>query len=578
MNIIDAANNLFDRLQKRWTPCCFYPILLGGLVLIGLLPLLMPGIPNGHDLYYHLSRLHAMNVNLHLGEFPSMINHEALCGYGYATGLFYPDLLLYPALLLMQCGIGMITAYKLFIVMEILAISFSAYYCAIKISGSCFGAFISAILYTWSSYLATDIFIREAFGECCFFIFMPWIILGIYEITLGDPRNFLYLSFGFAGLVCSHNLSICLMAVVCAVFMAFNVVHFLREPRRCFYLLLSPIPTILVGLAYLLPTFEQLYRLDFIIEHEKNEDVLQRCMPFLKLVLEIPTSKMSYWYPAGIGTMMFIVALQRFRLPSVKQTAEELFRDTLLIAGFCCLLMATDMPSWEGWAKPLAVIQFPWRFFGPATAFLAFGNGLVLSTLVKHNHSQERNWVWLVICGTAFAWFVNVGYLYAARIYEHDITKSYHVGRRQEASGIHYLINGALNDDDIRARQDVAIAAHPLDIQLSRPKTNLLQFSFSGNTLDNDVELPLVPYYGYVAQLQTDNMAHDLTVGLGPNKLLSVHIPREYANGIISIHYKGTLVQRLSYTISLVSAITILAFCIIRRRKYRKRNASLKAS
>ena len=69
--------------------------------------------------------------------------------------------------------------------------------------------------------------------------------------------------------------------------------------------------------------------------------------------------------------------------------------------------------------------------------------------------------------------------------------------------------------------------------------TNLLQLSFSGNTLDNDVELPLAPYYGYIAQLQADNMAHDLAIGLSLNKLLSVHIPRDYANGVISIRYKA---------------------------------------
>ncbi|MBR4676276.1 MAG: hypothetical protein IKP00_17600 [Victivallales bacterium] len=574
MNIIDSTNNLFDSLYKRLTPQRFYPMLLGVLVLGGLLPLLMPGLPSGHDLYYHLSRLHAMDVNLRLGEFPSMINHEALGGYGYATGLFYPDLFLYPALLLMRCGIGIVAAYKCLIVIGLLGIAFSAYYCARKLSASCFGAFITAILYSWSSYIASDLFIREAFGECCFFIFMPWIILGLYEITLGDPRKFWYLSLGFAGLVCAHSLSLFIMAVVCAVFFSFNVVHFLREPRRILFLAISPIPTILVGMAYLLPTIEQFSHLNFIIEYEKNENILERCMPFLKLVLEIPTSKMDYWYPAGIGTMMVIVALQRFRLPALRRTPSEHFRDMILIAGFCCLLMATDMPSWQGWAKPLAVIQFPWRFFGPATAFLAFGCGLVLPMLVGQDHSHERSWVWLVIFGAAFAWFVNVGYFYAARISEHDITKNYRIGRPQEASGLHYLVKDGLLDKEIRLRGDVAMSSHPLDIVLSRPQTNLLQLSFSGNTTDNDVELPLVPYYGYAAQLQMEGTTQNLKVGLGPNKLLSVHIPRECTNGIIRVCYKATRLQRLSQAISLVSVSILLVFCIVKWRRQWKQPTS----
>ena len=39
-------------------------------------------------------------------------------------------------------------------------------------------------------------------------------------------------------------------------------------------------------------------------------------------------------------------------------------------------------------------------------------------------------------------------------------------------SGIHYLIKGTLNDDDIRTRQGVAIPTHPPDILLSPPQNN----------------------------------------------------------------------------------------------------------
>ena len=75
MNIVDWTSSRFDSLRERLGENRFYMSLLGVLVIVGLLPLLMPGLPSGHDLYYHLSRLHAMDVNFRLGEFPSMINH-----------------------------------------------------------------------------------------------------------------------------------------------------------------------------------------------------------------------------------------------------------------------------------------------------------------------------------------------------------------------------------------------------------------------------------------------------------------------------------------------------------------------
>ena len=570
MNIVDWTSRRFDSLRERLGESRFYASLLGVLVVVGLLPLLMPGIPFGHDLYYHLSRLHAMDVSFRLGEFPSMINHEALVGYGYATGLFYPDLFLYPAVLLMKCGMGIVAAYKCLIAAGVSAAAFSAYFCARRLSATCFGAFAAAVLYSWSSYLATDLFVRQAFGEFCFFVFMPWIILGLYEIVMGDPRRFPYFTFGFAGLVCAHSLSLFMSAVVCAVFILFNAVRFLREPRRILYLALAPVPAVLVGAAFLVPMFEQFAHLHFLIEGEKNGDILLRCMPFLKLVLEIPTSKADVWIPSGVGTMLVVVALQRFRLPAPGRTPRELFRDMLLVAGLCCLLMSTEMPSWKGAFKFLAVVQFPWRFFGPATAFLAFGGGLALAALVGRDSARERHWTWLVICGAAFAWFVNVGYVYAVRISERAIVRAYRSGRPQEASGIHYLIRDGLRDDAIRARGDVVTSSSPVDVKLSRPQADVVQLDFSRNAADNDVELPLLPYWGYAAQLRSpDGTERPLGVGLGPNKLLSVRIPRAHADGTVRVRYRATFLQRLSQVVSLVSALGFLSLWLFLRRRGR---------
>lgn len=567
MNIVDWTASRFDALRARFGESRFYPALLGALLLCGLAPLLAPGIPNGHDLYYHLSRLHAMAVNFSLGEVPSMVNHEALAGYGYATGLFYPDFFLYPAVLLMKCGMGILAAYKCMVVACVFATAYGAYFCARRLSATCFGAFATALLYAWSSYFAVDVFVRAAFGEWSMFVFAPWIILGLYETVLGEPRRFPYLSFGFAGLALAHSLSLLMMGAICAAFVAFNAVRILREPRRILYLALSPVPVALVSLAYILPMLEQFAHLHFHIEIEDNAGILSRCMPPLKMLLELPASKAEYWIPPGIGTMLAIAALQRFRLAS-RRTAPELFRDMLLVAGVCCLLMSSEMPPWKGAFKPLAVIQFPWRFFGPATAFLAFGGGLALSALTAGDGARERRWVWRVVCGAAFAWFVNVGYFYTARYCERDFMFGYRVGRPQEASGIHYLIKDGLRDTAIRARGDVAVASAPVDVKLARPRPDVLRMEFSGNAADNEIELPIVPYYGYIALLERpDGTRERLETCLGPGKLLAVRIPAACAEGAVAVRYEATPLQRISQFVSLASAIAFCAFFVAMKRR-----------
>ena len=117
----------------------------------------------------------------------------------------------------------------------------------------------------------------------------------------------------------------------------------------------------------------------------------------------------------------------------------------------------------------------------------------------------------------------------------------------------------------------MATAAHPLDVKLSRPQKDVLQVDFSKNAGDNDVELPILPYYGYAAQLCTpDGTRERLKVGLGPNKLLSVHIPRERASGVISVRYEATFLQRLSQVVSIVSGIAFLSLFIVLKRRRRK--------
>ena len=567
MNIVDFTITKFNSIYDRLTPKRFYPLLLGILVILGLFVFVIPGIPNGHDLYYHSTRLHTMVYNIKHAEFPAMINHAAIGNYGYATGLFYPDLFLYPTALLMLCGIGIVAAYKCFVILWMLIIAFSAYYCAKKLSHSYFGAFSVALLYSWSSYLATDLFIRAALGEFLSFAFLPWIILGLYEIIFGTPRKFHYFSLGFLGLLYSHNLSLAIVAFICFFIILFNFVRFLREPKRIFYLLLSPIPAIIMGLAVIIPFMEQFAHLQFFIQNEKNSEILERCMPFLQLFLEIPQSKMGdLWHPSGIGTIFIIAALQRIRFTS-KRTTIEIFRDILLIVGFACLLLSTDMPSWKGYFKPLAIIQFPWRFFFPATGFLAFGCGLTLATLTHEERSREHYWLWILLLGCGFAWSVNTGYFYAARISEHAMVKTYTPGRLQEASGLHYLLLGSPLDVDLLKRGDVAIPEHPLDLSLSHPQKHLLKVSFSNNTQDNLLEMPKIPYYGYQAMLiLPDGSNQSLETGISPNKLLTVSLPGKYSAGDIIVQYRATRLQRLSQIISLLSACVFFLF-LLRHKK-----------
>ena len=167
--------------------------------------------------------------------------------------------------------------------------------------------------------------------------------------------------------------------------------------------------------------------------------------------------------------------------------------------------------------------------------------------------------------GTAFAWFINVGYSYGVNLYRNRMLKDYH---QEEIGENHYLMNDM--SKDIFQRGDVVTSSHPINAILSRPKVNVLEMKFDSNTMDNDIELPIIPYYGYAADLiLSDGSKQSLKVDRGPNKLLSVNIPSTLSSGTVVVRYKSTSLQRLSYWTTILS---ILFFIILGLYRNIRRN------
>ena len=355
-----------------------YPTLLAVLILLGFLPLLMPGIPSGHDCMYHVSRLVTLREGFRAGIPLPVINFDSIEGFGYGPGLFYSDLYFYPFGLLAAIGIPEIAAYKLFLVTWGLLTAFSMYWVVKRISGDEFAGFAASLLYCWSSYHACDMIIRAACGEIQAFFFVPWCIYGFWNILYDDPekRSCLPLAFGYAGLFYAHNITFVLMCLIGGLITAFNLPSLLRDVRRIGSLICAGCLALGLAAFAFVPLLEQISSLKFnLTKATLASPIADRMVPFPRLFLETPSQMMEFWIPPGIGLIFVIVFLQRFRVKS-ERTPSERFRDLCLITGFAALVSASEFLPWQGMMRAIAAIQFPWRLYLPATAFAAVGGGL----------------------------------------------------------------------------------------------------------------------------------------------------------------------------------------------------------
>ncbi len=566
-NLLAPVEDFFEKEIDRIPPEKLYPRLLAVLIVLGYLPLLMPGLPHGHDSLYHMARLVTLREGFSSGELLPLINYSAIEGFGYGYGLFYSDLFLIPYGLLAMIGIPVVTVYKLFLFTWGIMTAFSMYHVAKTISGKPFTGFAAALLYCWSSYYATDVIIRAAVGEVMAFLFVPWCILGLWFALYDESpkRSCLPLAMGYTGLFYSHNITFVLMSIIGAIITAFNLPALLRDVRRIGLFLRAGCLALALAAFAAAPLLEQNLHLEFNLTNSTaHAPIAHRMVPFPRLFLEIPYMKMEYWIPPGIGIIFVIIFLQRLRLKS-ERSPQERFRDLCMITGFAALIAASEFLPWQGMMSVLAAIQFPWRFYLPATAFAAMGGGLLLGALLAgKSTSMRRTWLWILLCGCGFPWWFLHCYQFAAKISEHAIVSS--VSKEKAGarivSGVHFLPQGK-TDKHYEGLGGKAPASNPnAKTEVRNVGWNKLEIDFSGFEPGDTFEIPRVYYKGYQVETEAGgviDIVEQEHFRFRPNA----------SNGTARVVYRPTTLHKTAAFVSFLTLGGLLITMLIRKKKVR---------
>lgn len=552
-----AVKRFFVRYeQTAW----FYPALLGILCLVALLPLAIPGIPSGHDIYFHLQRIEGLAAGLSDGTFPVRI-YPGIAKTGYANGLFYPDLFLYFPALLRLAGCPGIVAYKSFFVLLFLSSATSMYWCVKRISGKNFTAFAAALLYLFSSYTACDFWIRAALGEMQCFVFLPLVLLGLYRIFYKDHRQFSPLVWGMTGIAMAHVITFLITSLLIAVLCFFYTFRLLRSPRRLGSLTAAGMLTLLLTACFFLPLLEMM-RSDvfYVTTSVSMSPISTRTIPLTHLLLELPYMKLEYWHPAGIGTIFGVLFFFRLRT-KFPDSRRRRWQDTMLSAGVVMLLCSTSFLPWEGMFSILSTIQFPWRFYLPALSCLAVGGALAVNALCHDNPNGRFRWLIGLFIGCGIAYFLSTGYLYTAKLYERNFYYGGALPAKASITSGHYLPDGTdlklLSQTNPNVATVLIGSAELAPLQRRNLTATLNYQEAAPGTV---VEFPLIAYLGYRAELADGTI---LPWRISEHNKLAVPLPPDRPMGSIHVFYHGTALQRLSGWISATTLVLLLSVCFL---------------
>lgn len=522
------------------------------LTLLASIPVfIFPGIKKGDDVYFHLSRISAISDNIKNHTLFNGIYSEYFNGYGYANGLFYPDLFLYIPAILKTLGMNIINSYKIFLIL-INLLSITSIYISIKgISKNKYASILGSIIYAFAPYRLVDMYERAALGETLAFIFIPLIIYGIYEIIYKDKKKFYILTLGMTGLILSHIVSTYIMGIVLFILCLINIKKLLKE-KRIIYIILSALITLLLTAYFILPMLEQMKSQTFYYSNTPNITEFQlskRTVPIYLLFIGLPNLRKAifnkYWVPSGIGIIFIYLIYKKIKAKKTTDFINQTYKISIIF-----LLLTAIKPFWDLniIKKVLYPIQFPWRLYMVPTLLLTISGSILIA---KNKSIKIIKNTFLISMISLISMFVIC--LIPPRIRE---IKEY------DASYAEYLPK-EINREYIKNRNITITSNNEVEHTFTKKGTTI-KIDFKQNREDTYLELPLIYYKGYEAY----NKKTEIQTFKTENGLLGIKI-NNLKSGTINVSYKGTKLSKITKITSLMS-LAVFTIYITKKVKHEK--------
>lgn len=511
------------------------------------------------DLLFHRTRLESYTQAVkHLDFFPRVFSTMGL-NFGYGADLFYPSILLLPFAFFRIIGIAFVPSYYLYQLLISFVTATCAYYFLYSIKKSRKLALLFSCFYTLSTYRLIDQSVRAALGETLAFAFLPLFILGVYSIFYGNKHRWQLLGIGMSLLIASHLITAFYSSILLIIFILINW----KKCRQAQINSLFKAGLLSLGLSawFLFPYLEQIHHLTFNF----NNTTLWASGLNFSLGDLFTNSLANVSAPftelkPNIGLFLLVTVI--IAVFSYRKSTTPVKHITVATLFF--ILLATNIFPW-GFFKVslLATIQFPWRLL----VFASFFASLLAVCLVEQFCLLSKKNVLLFITLSSFLTLgFNINNLTQSAVQNNVTVTNENFTDFYESEighGKEYLVK---NTDFKKyfASPGLFIDGIPY-ADLSRKTVN--KYNDSAFTVrtngTQEVQLPKFYYVGYEVTV-------DQRVVPNYNKDGLVTVKLKPGAHELSITYKKTIIQKVSAIFSVLLAVLILLFNVIKKKQTNK--------
>lgn len=550
--------------QERLTDFC----VILGVALLATTPMMQTYLYNGDDLCYHLARLEGLKDGILDGQIPVNILPEGMQGNGYLNAM-YPYLFLYIGAFLRICRVSLGLSYKMLIFLANLGSAVSAYIAVKSMCKSRRSVVLAVVLYTLMPYRFTNIFSRGDLGEILALTFWPLVIAGLYHVILGERRKWYYLVIGVSGILQSHILSAAFAAVICVITALVYCVRIVRERR---YIEVGKA----AGMFFLLNMWYLVPFIFYYFEKDLSTDVLRWSGYFEQSINPSNfTQSLSLYNKqyfsfglallgcVGIGVIRLVCERDQ------KKTNEDGYVLYLFMLGILFAYMTTGyFPSRRLLDNALfeniaTMVQFPWRFLGPASACFCFVGaiGLERSQILR----PYRNFVFAMLVGLNLLIIISVPADNSHMPYDNAeaVASKGHESKLGTSVGLFYphewRLGGAT--DESLMTSVITSDLNAISVRQYQKKGTQAAVAYTATEEGGYIELPIQNYTGYRAY---DENGNRLEIRRGDGARMRFAVQGDGTEHVIRVRYGP---NPLFIAANLVSALTIL--CIMWRLRRR---------
>lgn len=550
------------KLYKRENRLSVIFFVITMIVAIG--PLLSRYCINGHDLEYHLLRIESLKEGILLGKPFLKVNALFFGGAGYASSMFYSDLFLYIPAILRVLGFKIGTSYHIYVAVIFALGYLITYYSVYKMSVSKFAASVAAMIFTLCPYHMDDVLLRGACGEYMAFVFIPLAVYGVYNVVFEEMDNPAAFGIGFAGLILSHPATclLCVLFAFCA--MLIFVKRLCKEPSVIARLVGVTLIVLCVTAFFWVPMLEQFSAAKFYVS-DNWSDLFDSALGFSEIF--------SNAFPClgFISIALFIprVTLRRKDYPILS------FVDVMFLAAALFIIGSSDLIFWDRIGKYFSFLQFPWRLLIMSSTLLAISDGIVLKIFLEQFGEEKRTLIFdaalvavcVIFSGQAIDRFNenSLGY--------YDYSNDYYSYEpyTQNVIGGEWLPQTVTDRESLIEDSKLMIFDDGQNCEFVRNRACVE----SDITLSHDyVDVPFIYYKGYSATLSdaASGKTKLVVTGEGNNGMCRVYL--EGRMGHLSVSYKSTVLQIVSYLVSGICFILLIALWYLEERNKRKLRAN----